>query len=446
MDPATKIKEFNDVPVDIILEHWPKETPLIVLGGSGRYTMIALDFYEVSFASFVSLTLKEFKAPPTHLPFASGYMCLISFEEYTQLQRISPSKNHSRAFRINSSLVFDHLKKKLYVSTRNKPCNHPIQKISASYQLSDFVNKLLSSNHKSSHEGSTHNAHGDRIKLEARVSDKTYIDQCKKAIADIRSGRYYQINLLRYFKIPQKLTAEFLAKKMLSQSGPYGAFLHLHDSLIASFSPEKFIEIKRSEESFSIHTYPIKGTLPRRKDPKTLNEDQLSLLNSQKDRRELNIIIDLMRNDLNRVSKTGSVRVNDKGSVHTFNEVHHLIASLSSELQDNLSLNDLFQNLCPGGSITGAPKKEVLQAIQEFEKRDRSYFMGNICYMDDSGHLDSSILIRTLLGQKHTKQDFECEYAAGSGIVIGSQPQQELEEINAKCAVITGAATDIEDS
>ena len=145
------------------------------------------------------------------------------------------------------------------------------------------------------------------------------------------------------------------------------------------------------------------------------------------------MIVDLMRNDF-RICGPGNVSVKDPGTVYSFSNVHHLIASVVGKLDKKMSLGECLKRLCPGGSITGAPKKEVMLAISELEQRKRAYFMGNIMLFDHKQQkLDSSILIRTV----HIKGSSDMEFAVGSGIVIASEAESEYSELKAKMRVVS---------
>ena len=145
------------------------------------------------------------------------------------------------------------------------------------------------------------------------------------------------------------------------------------------------------------------------------------------------MIVDLMRNDLHRVCQPHSVEVTDPGSLHSFRHVHHLIADIGGYLRRDLSLGDILRALCPGGSITGAPKIEVMKAIDSYEPSTSGYFMGNICYFDPvTNYFDSSILIRTVVKLGANPYRF----AAGSGLTINSSFSQEWAEIAAKSKVV----------
>ncbi|MEZ4741250.1 MAG: chorismate-binding protein [Bdellovibrionota bacterium] len=272
----------------------------------------------------------------------------------------------------------------------------------------------------------------DGIMLSSAESDLSYEKKVKTAIEQIRSGRFYQINLLRYYSSLSIPTRQDLVNRIGILGGPFSCLFDLPQFCLASFSPERFVKLKPGNKGVKIITTPIKGTIARGKNSEEDELNKRKLIESRKDQSELNIIVDLMRNDLNIVCLNGSVKVESPGELHSFSKVHHLIAEIKGILRPKISFYELIQSICPGGSITGAPKREVMCAIQEAEQRSRGFFMGNAFYLDDRGYFDSSILIRTLV--KDGQKPFE--YAAGSGIVVNSCPELEAQEINSKCRVV----------
>ena len=215
--------------------------------------------------------------------------------------------------------------------------------------------------------------------------------------------------------------------------GPFSAWICDGDFELVSFSPEEFVGIEPQSGKMRAWVRPIKGTLPRSKDP--VNDRLLGeqLLNSAKDRAELTMIIDLMRNDLLHVCRFGSVNVKSGGCLQSFENVHHLVGEVEGELVENTRMDALIRALCPSGSITGAPKAAVMRFISQYEKFDRGYFMGNLLLLEPAtGRLRSSVLIRTM--QKSLNNTYE--FLVGSGIVIKSDPELERRELEAKARVV----------
>ena len=259
-------------------------------------------------------------------------------------------------------------------------------------------------------------------------NEAQFLEGARNAIQDIKDGRFYQINLLRYFELIKSPSFQECIQNLGTLGGPWSSWVHTQDLEILSFSPEQFIQIlPKDQETFSLKTFPIKGTRPRHHDHKQDQQAIQELLNSEKEKAELHMIIDLMRNDLNQISRPNTVKVNKTRELHSFHGVHHTIGEVESEI-DAFRFKDLIQSLCPGGSITGTPKLEVMKAIKEYEKRDRGPFMGHMFYWDDSYQLHSNVLIRTLAHH----QD-KWNFATGSGITMQSDPEEELREIQAKC-------------
>lgn len=246
---------------------------------------------------------------------------------------------------------------------------------------------------------------------------KSYMDkveQVKRAIVD---GDVYQVN------VSQKFTFEgdenpFSLFLRLSKSNPapFSSYIKLDDFAIMSASPERFIK----KEGQSIQTCPIKGTAPRNGDDIKTKQ---KLFDSLKDRSELMMITDLMRNDLARVSETGSVLVKELVSCQRFQDVYHLVSNIISKAKKGLHPIDLIRRCFPGGSITGCPKIRSMEYIAKLENRPRGIYTGSIGHIHPNGDLDFNIAIRTLSAHKG-KVDLQL----GGAVVYDSDAEAEFEE------------------
>jgi para-aminobenzoate synthetase component 1 len=276
------------------------------------------------------------------------------------------------------------------------------------------------------------------IDLLPTTSDDTYLDTVRQIIRGISEGHFYQINFLRYFHAYKSHGWDNLCHLMELRSGPFGSMATLGSKVFASFSPERFVEVDLSiPESARIRSWPIKGTAPRYpSDPAADQESGNQLKTSAKDRAELRIIIDLMRNDLHQICEAGSVTVESDGDLKKFSHVWHLEGEVAGSLKTGLTWRDLLKALCPAGSITGAPKIAAMNRIQADEGRERGFFMGNTFTIFGDGSMRSSVNIRTLTSDNWVRS---AHYAAGSGIVIKSDPMLELNEIESKTNVLTMA-------
>ncbi|MGV3344399.1 aminodeoxychorismate synthase component 1 [Enterobacteriaceae bacterium LUAb1] len=236
----------------------------------------------------------------------------------------------------------------------------------------------------------------------------------------LRSGDCYQVNLAQRFQATYQ-GDEWLAFCHLNQQNraPFSAWLQLPDSLIMSLSPERFLALYGRH----IHTRPIKGTLPRLKDPLADKQQVARLACSPKDRAENLMIVDLLRNDIGRVATPGSVRVPELFVVESFPAVHHLVSTITAELKTPLQASDLLRACFPGGSITGAPKIRAMEIIETLEPHRRNAWCGSIGYISVCGRMDTNITIRTLIAEHGV---LYC--SAGGAIVADSHEQAEYQE------------------
>lgn len=229
----------------------------------------------------------------------------------------------------------------------------------------------------------------------------------------LQQGDCYQVNLAQRFNVPFKGNYWGLFCEMQQRNpAPFSAFMRLPHSAIISCSPERFLSYKKGR----VETKPIKGTLPRDQNPELLS-------NSEKDRAENLMIVDLMRNDIGKVCKPGSVCVPKLFDIESYTSVHHLVSTVQGELQDNLSAIDLLKACFPGGSITGAPKISAMQKIANLEPHARHIYCGSLGYINYAGDMDTNIAIRTGVA---TQNNFY--FWAGGGIVADSQCAQEYQE------------------
>tara|TARA_S200000501_G_scaffold67635_3_gene59205 strand:- start:22939 stop:24054 length:1116 start_codon:yes stop_codon:yes gene_type:complete len=258
------------------------------------------------------------------------------------------------------------------------------------------------------------------------INKGEYYRNFKKIKKYIQKGEFYQINYTNYFKSVQFAEPEemFWFYRLRNNVG-YSTFIEGDDWSIISLSPEQFIKI----EEGIITTRPIKGTIKRL--PKSKNSDReiRNLLNSEKEQAELYMIIDLMRNDLGKICKTGSVKVVKKRSLQKLESVFHTYGLVKGELKNNLAPIEALLAMIPGGSISGCPKKRACEIIFELEGEPRGIYTGTIGYILPSGVLQFNIAIRTIVN--HGSDLF---LGVGSGITVDSQMDEEYKELFAKVA------------
>ena len=218
---------------------------------------------------------------------------------------------------------------------------------------------------------------------------------------------------------------------------PFAGYLRLPGRALVSNSPEQFITVHPDADGLAASTRPIKGTAPRGATPAQDDAFKAELEASAKDRAENLMIVDLMRNDLSRLSVPGTVDVPVFCKVETFANVHHLVSTVTSRLEPGRSALDLLGSAFPAGSISGAPKIESMRVIARHEP-PRGPFFGSLFWAGVDGALDSNVLIRTV-GLVQDGDGWRLEARAGGGITAGSDPAAERIEAETKMAAIQGA-------
>ncbi|MGY3932630.1 para-aminobenzoate synthase, component I [Aeromonas encheleia] len=263
---------------------------------------------------------------------------------------------------------------------------------------------------------------------QSNMSRAEYGEKFARIQAYLAAGDCYQINLTQRFSAPYR-GDEWSAYLSLSAANkaPFSAFIRLPESAILSLSPERFLLL----DGRHIETKPIKGTRPRLADPQQDQASALELASADKDRSENLMIVDLLRNDIGRVSRPGSVSVPHLFAVESFPAVHHLVSTIHGELDARWQGVDLLRACFPGGSITGAPKIRAMEIIEELEPQRRNAYCGSIGYLSQHGRMDTSICIRTLIAEAGRLHCW-----AGGGIIADSDADSEYQETYDKVARI----------
>ena len=256
--------------------------------------------------------------------------------------------------------------------------------------------------------------------LRHETTEAEYIRKVEKIKDFIVKGDVYEVNLT------QQLEGEFqgppfkLFKKLYSKNdAPFSCYMNLDKFHILSSSPELFL----SADKYKIETRPIKGTAKRNSDVRLDEISKNILLNSEKDKAELFMIIDLLRNDLGKVSEIGSVKVLESMKLEKFKNVYHLVGIIESVLSNNKDYVDLIKACFPGGSITGCPKIRAMEIIDELEKYSRNLYTGTIFLMNKQ-FLISNIIIRTAIIINN-----QIFINSGGAVTIDSDPKSEYEEM-----------------
>lgn len=260
----------------------------------------------------------------------------------------------------------------------------------------------------------------NKIEFESNFTKKEYIKTIEKVREYIENGDIYITNLTQRFTCNTEKEPYEIYKTLRSiNPAPFAAFMKLDGFSIVSSSPERFLQIKDG----IVETRPIKGTRPRGRDKEEDLKNRQELLDSEKDKSELLMIVDLERNDLSRVCKSNSVKVTELFQLEEYSTVYHLVATVKGEIRDEYTSIDCIKACFPGGSITGAPKIRSMEIIDELEKVRRNIYTGCIGYIGFDDSVDLNIVIRTML-----IKDNKAYIGVGGGITWESDPKAEFEE------------------
>lgn len=261
------------------------------------------------------------------------------------------------------------------------------------------------------------------IYLKQRVSKDEYIETVNKIKQHIQLGDIYEMNYcIEFYAENVQINPHLLFEKLqkLAQA-PFATFAKVGDIFIIGSSPERFLK----KQGNKLISQPIKGT---RKRGKTSEEDLkliAELSTDEKERSENIMIVDLVRNDLSKVAKRGTVNVDELCKVYSFKQVHQLISTVSCELKENIFFKDIIHATFSMGSMTGAPKVRAMQLIEQYEKTKRGIYSGAIGYIMPNGDFDLSVVIRTIL---YNQKEKYLSFMVGSAITDKSNPEKEYEE------------------
>jgi para-aminobenzoate synthetase component 1 len=252
---------------------------------------------------------------------------------------------------------------------------------------------------------------------------EAYLDAVARVREYILAGDIFQANLSQRLEAPLTEFAWTLYERLRAiNPAPFAAYLDFPEVTVMSASPERFLRVTVDGD---VEARPIKGTSPRGVGPEHDAALGLALTESEKDRAENLMIVDLLRNDLSRVCAPGTVHVPELFALEYFATVHHLVSTVTGHLEPGRDAIDLVHASFPGGSITGAPKVRAMEIIAELEPSQRGVYCGSIGYVALTGATDLSIVIRTYVVPAGSDRVY---FSVGGGIVADSDPEAEYRE------------------
>jgi len=405
----------------------------------GRYSFIGFDPFEVfqgdrdgslmdlkkRFLSFASFQREEFT------PLSCGIVGILGYEYGLRQENVL--LRGKEGFNIpemvfgfyDCILTLDHRDKKLYVTSSGLPEQEESARITRAEERLNYIVKKIELRAKASSvfkefQGSDFS---EDVKFTSELSKAEYCGIVHKALDYITRGDIYQVNLSQRFSFD--LNGKDIDVRNIYQSlrrlspSSFSSYFNGGIFQIISSSPERFLKVKKN----IVQTRPMKGTRPRGKDTRQDEALREEIINSAKDKAELLMITDLLRNDLGRVCEYGSVRVKDMRMIEEYATVFQATSAVEGVLRKDKDCFDVIKACFPGGSITGCPKIRALEIIEELEPIRRGIYTGSLGYMSFSGDMDFNILIRTLLVYQE-----KLYFHVGGGVVADSTPEGEYEE------------------
>lgn len=375
--------------------------------------------------------LKDYKSPSLKElpPFTGGFVgyfaySMIGYAE-PKLKIKSGDFNDYDVMLFDKVIAYDHLKQKICVIV-----NMSTDKILENYgkataEIEKIINLINDSSPLPELKG--------RMKsdFECNVSEKEYCDIVEKTKEYIRDGDIFQAVISRKFtcKYDGSLINAYRVLRTINPS-PYMVYMNIDDDEIISTSPETLVRLQNGR----LYTFPVAGSRPR---GKTDEEDialERSLLSDEKELSEHNMLVDLGRNDLGRISKYDSVEVTKYMVIHRYSKIMHICSQVESNIRDDCDAMDAIESVLPAGTLSGAPKIRACEIIEEQEALPRDIYGGALGYMDFTGNLDTCIAIRMAY-----KKGENVYVQAGGGIVADSVPKNEYEESANKAAAVMNA-------
>ena len=267
------------------------------------------------------------------------------------------------------------------------------------------------------------NPEENNIKIKLKIHKDEYFEKVNTLLNHIHSGDIYEANFCQefYAENTQISPLETYNKLNAISKPPFAAFVKLYDKFALSASPEHYIK----KESQHLISQPIKGTAKRSLDKTEDNELKNNLIADEKERSENIMIVDLVRNDLSKTATKGSVKVEELCKIYTFDQVHQMISTVTSEVKPETHPVDILKSTFPMGSMTGAPKISAMKIIEKLEATKRGLYSGAIGYFTPENDFDFNVVIRTILYNATQKY---VSYSVGGAITAKSDPLKEYEE------------------
>ncbi len=375
--------------------------------------------------------LKDYKAPRLEglPPFAGGF---VGYFAYAMIGYAEPKLNIKKGtfndydmMLFDKVIAYDHLKQKISIIVNMKTDKVMENYGKATAQIQDLANLIRSQ------QTADIPVSKSKIDFTCNVSKEEYCKLVEKTKEYIVDGDIFQAVISRQFSSPYEgsLINPYRVLRTTNPS-PYMVYMKIDDDEIMSTSPETLVRL----ENGRLTTFPVAGSRPRGLTEEEDQELEADLLSDEKELSEHNMLVDLGRNDLGRISRFDSVEVTKYMMIHKYSKIMHICSQVEGDIKDDCDALSAIESVLPAGTLSGAPKIRACEIIEELESEERGVYGGALGYLDFTGNMDTCIAIRMAV-----KKDGRVYVQAGGGIVADSIPENEYQESANKAAAVMNA-------
>ena len=375
--------------------------------------------------------LKDYKAPRLEglPPFAGGF---VGYFAYAMIGYAEPKLNIKKGtfndydmMLFDKVIAYDHLKQKISIIVNMKTDKVMENYGKATAEIQNLANMIRSQ------QTADIPVSRSKIDFTCNVSKEEYCKLVEKTKEYIVDGDIFQAVISRQFSSPYEgsLINPYRVLRT-TNSSPYMVYMHIDDEEIMSTSPETLVRL----ENGRLTTFPVAGSRPRGTTEEEDQELEADLLSDEKELSEHNMLVDLGRNDLGRISKFDSVEVTKYMMIHKYSKIMHICSQVEGDIRDDCDALSAIESVLPAGTLSGAPKIRACEIIEELESEERGVYGGALGYLDFTGNMDTCIAIRMAV-----KKDGRVYVQAGGGIVADSIPENEYRESANKAAAVMNA-------
>lgn len=375
--------------------------------------------------------MKDYKAPKLKglPPFTGGFVgyfayAMIGYAE-PKLKIKKGTFNDYDLMLFDKVIAYDHLKQKISIIVNMKTDKVMENYGRATAQIQDIANVIRSS------EAARIPVSDSKINFTCNVSKEDYCRMVERTKEYIVDGDIFQAVISRQFSSPYEgsLINPYRVLRTTNPS-PYMVYMNIDDDELMSTSPETLVRLQDGR----LTTFPVAGSRPRGKTEEEDKRLEKDLLADEKELSEHNMLVDLGRNDLGRISNFDSVEVTEYMMIHRYSKIMHICSQVEGDIRDDCDALSAIEAVLPAGTLSGAPKIRACEIIEEMEQEERGIYGGALGYLDFTGNMDTCIAIRMAV-----KKDGKVYVQAGGGIVADSVPENEYEESANKAAAVMNA-------